>query len=113
MVLLRIQGAAAECGLAEVTGQIKAGLAADLAAFAGNPLEDLRSFFKPTFVMARGQRHKLTPIAPFGNQQVKIEAIKKALSLASVDTTESNQSHIDAMPQGNRSQSHAKGVKAN
>jgi hypothetical protein len=79
------QGAALECGLAEVTGQLKAGYSADLAAFEGNPLEDLHNFFRPVFVMADGRRHSLTPIAPFGDQSAKIDVFKKMLSLASTD----------------------------
>lgn len=81
------QGAALECGLAETTGQLKAGYAADLAAFDGNPLEDLENFFRPVFVMANGRRHSLTPIAPFGDQSAKIDAIKKMLSLASAESS--------------------------
>jgi hypothetical protein len=33
-----------------------------LAAFEGNPLEDVRAFGKPVYVMARGREHVLTPI---------------------------------------------------
>lgn len=56
--------AAEVCGLAGETGKLEPGLAADLVAFAGNPLEDLNAFFKPEFVMARGREHELTPIGP-------------------------------------------------
>lgn len=79
------QGAALECGLAGVTGRLQPGFAADLAAFKGNPLEDLNSFFHPAFVMTNGRRHTLTPIAPFGDQSAKIDVIKKMLSLADSD----------------------------
>ena len=56
--------AAAVCGLGDETGKIHPGMAADLAAFEGNPLEQIEDFGSPTFVMARGREHKLTPIAP-------------------------------------------------
>lgn len=75
-------GAALECGLAAETGRLEEGLAADLAAFRGNPLEDLNSFFHPTFVMANGRRHTLRPITPFGDQTAKIDIMKKMLSMA-------------------------------
>ena len=51
------------CGLASETGKIAPGMAADLAAFEGNPLESVEAFGKPVFVMARGKEHLLTPIA--------------------------------------------------
>lgn len=56
--------AAQVCGLSEETGKLLPGMAADLVAFEGNPLEDILSFWKPVFVMARGKEHDLTPIAP-------------------------------------------------
>ncbi|CAI6068537.1 unnamed protein product [Clonostachys chloroleuca] len=59
--------AAEVCGLAGETGKLEPGLAADLVAFAGNPLEDLNAFFAPKFVMASGREHKLTPIEPIGD----------------------------------------------
>lgn len=58
--------AASVCGLSKETGKIAPGLAADMAAFEGNPLEDVQAFFEPRFVMARGREHKLTPIAKLG-----------------------------------------------
>ncbi len=59
--------AAEVCGLASETGKLETGLAADMVAFAGNPLEDLNAFFEPRFVMARGREHELTPIALVGD----------------------------------------------
>ncbi|KAJ4203430.1 hypothetical protein NW759_015182 [Fusarium solani] len=59
--------AAEVCGLEGETGKLEPGLAADLVAFAGYPLEDLQAFFEPRFVMACGREHKLTPIAPVGD----------------------------------------------
>ncbi|HEY7146858.1 MAG TPA: amidohydrolase family protein [Streptosporangiaceae bacterium] len=47
--------AARLCGLADVTGVVEAGLAADLIAVAGDPTADLRLLGQPTFVMARGR----------------------------------------------------------
>lgn len=66
--------AAELCGLADETGKLEAGLAADLVAFAGNPLEDLKAFFEPRFVMACGREHKLTPIEPIGDTK-EVEAL--------------------------------------
>lgn len=40
--------------LTDVTGTIEAGKEADIIAAAGNPLEDISTLLKPTFVMARG-----------------------------------------------------------
>lgn len=56
--------AAKICGLEGVTGRIEKGLVADLAAFAGNPLEDLKSFECPRFVLARGEEYQQQPIPP-------------------------------------------------
>lgn len=50
--------AAKECGLSEETGKLEPGYAADLAAFSGNPLQDIRAFAEPRFVMAGGREHK-------------------------------------------------------
>lgn len=59
--------AAEVCGLSSETGKLEPGLSADMVAFAGNPLEDVKAFFEPQFVMARGREHELTPIAPIGD----------------------------------------------
>lgn len=37
------------------------------------------SFSKPTFVMANGRKHKLTPIKEFGDQSARIATIWEAL----------------------------------
>ncbi len=47
--------AADAIGLAEVTGSIRPGLAADLVALAGNPLTDVDAYSRPRVVVARGQ----------------------------------------------------------
>jgi hypothetical protein len=47
-----------------VTGKLVPGLEADLAAFEGNLLEDLKKFEKLVLLMAWGRECKLTPIAP-------------------------------------------------
>lgn len=47
------QGAAYECGLKDVTGELRSGLDADLVAFPGNPLQDLSVLSQPVFVMVR------------------------------------------------------------
>ena len=46
--------AAALLGLANVTGCIRPGLAADIVAFDGNPLEDMTAVIRPVFVMKDG-----------------------------------------------------------
>ncbi|KAH8660079.1 amidohydrolase [Xylariales sp. PMI_506] len=61
------EDAASACGLSSETGRLEVGLAADMAAFAGNPLEDLTAFSAPRFVMAKGREHTPTPIAPVGD----------------------------------------------
>lgn len=60
--------AAEECGLGKETGKLAPGFAADLAAFAGNPLENINAFGEPRFVMACGREHtEIKPIAPVGD----------------------------------------------
>ena len=44
-------GAAIGCGVENHVGKLEAGFSADLAAFEGNPVEDIHAFEKPTFVM--------------------------------------------------------------
>jgi len=73
------KGAAYECGLKDVTGELRSGLDADLVAFPGNPLQDLSVLSQPVFVMARGRRHTLTPIAPLGDVTEKREVYLKLL----------------------------------
>lgn len=84
------ENAAAACGLSDETGWLEAGLAADLAAFAGNPLESLEAFGKPCFVMARGREHVLTPIAPIPEHvsEIKHEIFRTLRKGAGVDTAE-------------------------
>lgn len=45
--------------LTDITGTIEAGKDADIVATAGNPLEDISSMMRPTFVMARGNEVNL------------------------------------------------------
>lgn len=59
--------AAKECKLENETGKLAPGFAADLAAFSGNPTEDIKCIAEPQFVMAMGREHTLTPIAPMGD----------------------------------------------
>jgi imidazolonepropionase-like amidohydrolase len=73
------EAAADVCGLSKVTGKLEAGLAADLAAFHGNPLEDITAYGRPAFVMAMGREHTLTPILPLGDIKEKAELTKKLL----------------------------------
>ncbi|MFJ2618466.1 amidohydrolase family protein [Glutamicibacter sp. NPDC087344] len=42
-------------GIAETTGALRPGLAADFVVLSENPLENLRSFEYPVMVCARGQ----------------------------------------------------------
>lgn len=66
--------AASVCGLADETGKIAPGLCADLAAFKGNPLDNVQAFEFPTFVMARGREHKLSPIKPVSEEAANTAA---------------------------------------
>ncbi|HSG47362.1 MAG TPA: amidohydrolase family protein, partial [Longimicrobiales bacterium] len=50
--------AAEEMGLWDVTGRIAPGLAADLVAVAGNPLEDPSALLRPVFVMKGGRVYR-------------------------------------------------------
>ncbi len=45
--------------LTDITGTIEAGKDADIVATAGNPLENISSLMRPTFVMARGNEVNL------------------------------------------------------
>ena len=69
--------AAQVCQLERVTGNLVKGLAADLAAFAGNPLEDLKAFESPRFVMTRGEEYQQQPIPPLEDlSEIKDQVIK-------------------------------------
>lgn len=71
--------AAEECGLGGETGKIAPGYAADLAAFAGNPLEDITALASPRFVMACGREHEaMKPIPLMGDVS---EAKKMAMEI--------------------------------
>lgn len=50
--------AAEELGLSDVTGRIAPGLAADLVAVQGDPLEDPSAFLRPLFVMKDGRVYR-------------------------------------------------------
>lgn len=69
--------AAEACGLEKETGRLSKGMAADLIAVPGNPLEDIESLGSPSFVMARGREHELTPIQPLIESHA-VEAVKIA-----------------------------------
>lgn len=71
--------AAKECGLEEETGRIAPGYAADLVAFAANPLEDIKAFAQPRFVMACGREHNLTPIPPMADVSEAKKMVLKIL----------------------------------
>ncbi|ESK86035.1 amidohydrolase [Moniliophthora roreri MCA 2997] len=72
--------AAEVCGLAHETGKLLPNMAADLAAFAGNPLEDVQAFYKPRFVMARGREHRnLRPIPPPADNSAMAAYIQRTL----------------------------------
>jgi imidazolonepropionase-like amidohydrolase len=79
--------AAGVCGLSDETGKLHPGFAADLVAFKGNQLTDIHAFGKPTFVMARGKEHILTPIAPVVESAVTaaieiVERLRKGAGMA-------------------------------
>jgi imidazolonepropionase-like amidohydrolase len=79
IVAAATEDAAELCGLGKETGRLEPGLAADLAAFAGNPLEDIANYLQPRFVMALGREHKLTPIEPLGNIKEQADLTFKLL----------------------------------
>jgi imidazolonepropionase-like amidohydrolase len=56
--------AAEALGLSEVTGRLEAGLAADLVALDGDPLEDPSALLRPVFVMKGGRVYRNDPGAP-------------------------------------------------
>ena len=59
MLLQATKYSAMICGLEGVTGEVKAGLAADLIVVDGNPDEDISVMYqKPTLVFVRGQRYQ-------------------------------------------------------
>jgi imidazolonepropionase-like amidohydrolase len=66
--------AAEVCGLAGETGAIRRGLAADLLAVGGNPLERIEDCARVVFVMARGREHVPTPIAAV-SESAALEAV--------------------------------------
>lgn len=51
-------------GLANTTGQLTAGLAADLLVLAGDPLTDLANLGNLELVVAAGQLHRTAPVLP-------------------------------------------------
>ncbi|KAH7016879.1 amidohydrolase [Ilyonectria destructans] len=59
--------AAKVCGLEAETRRLEPGMAADLAAFQGNPVEDVKNYARPKWVMALGRVHKMQPIEPLGD----------------------------------------------
>ncbi|KAL0576088.1 hypothetical protein V5O48_005887 [Marasmius crinis-equi] len=61
------------------TGRLLPGMAADLAAFEGNPLDNVQAFLKPRFVMARGREHKLNPIPPPQDNSAMAAYIQRTL----------------------------------
>jgi imidazolonepropionase-like amidohydrolase len=84
-----IDVAAEVTGLVNVMGRLVPGLEADLAAFEGNPLEDVRAFGKSVYVMARGREHVLTPIpeakAIEETARITVELIRKNAGLPMKD----------------------------
>jgi imidazolonepropionase-like amidohydrolase len=77
--------AAEVCRLQGLTGKLEVGLEADLAAFAGNPLEDIRAFTRPRFVMARGAEYQQQPIAPLEDlTEIKVRIIELLRTSAGV-----------------------------
>ncbi|KAL1859081.1 hypothetical protein VTK73DRAFT_7600 [Phialemonium thermophilum] len=69
--------AAEVCRLQDVTGRLEAGLAADLAAFEGDPLQDIQAFARPRFVMARGEEYRQQAIEPLQDlTEIKVQIME-------------------------------------
>lgn len=51
-------------GLANTTGQLAAGLTADLLVLAGNPLQDIAVLGQLELVVAAGRLHRPAPVLP-------------------------------------------------
>lgn len=73
------ESAAALCRLGNETGRLEPGLAADMVAFSGNPLENISAYSQPRFVMAMGREHNLSPIEPLGNIKEQADLTFKLL----------------------------------
>ncbi|KAK9415579.1 hypothetical protein SUNI508_10419 [Seiridium unicorne] len=73
------EAAAEVCGLERETVRLEAGFAADLAAFAGNPLENVTAYGEPRFVMALGREYELSPIEPLRDIKEKADLTLKLL----------------------------------
>ncbi len=71
--------AAEVCRVADRTGRLAAGLSADVVAVDGNPTTDHRALARPVFVMARGRRHTLAPIADLGDRASEARRIQQTL----------------------------------
>lgn len=71
--------AAKVCGLEAETGMLEPGMAADLAAFQGNPVEDVKDYARPKWVMALGRVHKMRPIEPLGDIKAQADVAMKRL----------------------------------
>jgi hypothetical protein len=59
--------AAKACILSSKISKSESGFAADLTAFSGNLVEDVKAFIEPRFVMTRGTEHMLNSITPIGD----------------------------------------------
>ena len=79
IAVMATESAAKLCGLENETGQLVPGFCADLAAFYGNPLDNIEDFARPSFVMAQGREHCLKPIAPLGNIKEQADETFKLL----------------------------------
>ncbi|GAA5129053.1 amidohydrolase family protein [Pseudonocardia adelaidensis] len=71
--------AAEVCRVADRTGRLAPGLAADVVAVDGDPTADHRALARPVFVMARGRRHTMAPIPALGERAAEARRIQQTL----------------------------------
>lgn len=73
--------AARSCGLDEITGALRPGLAADIIAVPGDPTTDASALATPTFVLAAGREHHPAPRVQFDPDEYREAATALLASL--------------------------------